>query len=365
VSAEGSLSTNTHLTQAERFALRVDSRSEYGAKAKFIEALVLFERNRENEALTRFKDVVRLTRPDQPYPDDRLRELAFFQLARTHFGAQQPTFSTFYYSKVDRNSSLWLDALFEDSWAQFRLGNYEKALGNLLTLHAPFFEESYYPESRILEAVIYYENCRYREANRILARFLSRYEPILEELRRITRENSSAEDYLGVLDELEHDDLASAGGDQAAILSQILQIALADPELERLARSRAEVRAERERAEALSISAPLSAELGAIYGRQVADRSARAGRAVEQRLVEERENIKSLVQQAIRIDIETARSEQERIESRLRSVQSRPRKLEKTFVGWTDDEKVVWPFDGEYWRDELGTYELVLARSCR
>jgi hypothetical protein len=365
VSEEGSLSVETHLTQAERYALRVDAASAYGARAKFIEALVLFERHRENDALERFKDVVRLTRPDAEHPDRKLRELAFFQLARTHFGAQQPSFSAFYYDKVDRDSRMWLDALFEDSWAQFRLVNYEKALGNLLTLHAPFFEDQYFPESRILEAVIYYENCRYVEAKEILSQFLARYEPILEELQRIAKENSTTDDYVRVLDELENDDLASASGEQAVILSRILEIALSDRDLAKLARSLEEVRDERERVDAVDLGPALAAELQSVLTEDVRDLSERAGRAVESRLAEERENIKSLVQQAIRIDIETARSEQERIESRLRDVQSRPRNLEKTFVEWTDDEKLVWPFEGEYWRDELGTYELTLARSCR
>lgn len=365
VSSEGALTSDTHLVQAERFALRVDPESKYGARAKFIEALVLFERRRENDALERFKDVVRLTRPDAAHPDDRLRELAFFQLARTHFGAQQPSFSTFYYDKVDRDSALWLDALFEDSWAQFRLVRYEKALGNLLTLHAPFFEDAYFPESRILEAVIYYENCRYREAKTILTRFMQRYEPILEELQRITTVSKSAEDYVRVLDELENDDLAGSRGDQAVILSRILELALADRDLERIVRSRSEVLAERARLDALALGQDLTTELQAVLTAEVDELSTRAGEAVEQRLAEERETIKSLVQQAIRIDIETARSEQERIESRLRDVQSRPRQLEKTFIEWTDDEKIVWPFEGEYWRDELGTYELTLARSCR
>ena len=46
-------------------------------------------------------------------------------------------------------------------------------------------------------------------------------------------------------------------------------------------------------------------------------------------------------------------------------MQSRPKEVEKEFVQWADDEKLVWLFEGEYWRDELGTYELTLAHSCR
>ena len=72
-----------------------------------------------------------------------------------------------------------------------------------------------------------------------------------------------------------------------------------------------------------------------------------------------------MIEQAIRIDIETSRAEQERIESKLRDVQTTPASRTNEFIEWTDDEKLVWPFNGEYWRDELGTYQLTLANTCR
>ncbi len=29
-----------------------------------------------------------------------------------------------------------------------------------------------------------------------------------------------------------------------------------------------------------------------------------------------------------------------------------------------DDEHVLWPFNGEYWRDELGFYRQVVVSKC-
>lgn len=370
-SGQGSLSASAHLAEAEKLSLRVSNESSFGPRAKFLQALVQFKNGRENDALAAFKDVVRATRASKDPRLEKLRELAFFQLARTHFGAQQPSFATFYYDKIDRNSVEWLDALFEDSWAHFRLGNYEKALGNLLTLHSPFFEDAYFPESLILKAVIYYENCRYRETNEILDRFLVQYEPVLEELQKMTAVPRTPSDYFDILDSIRNPDLASslkieteAEGDT---LVKILGLALADPQLARMDRSQAEVKRELERLESMTelVGTPLAQRLQGRLSQERGDLVGRAGAAIERRLLQEEAHIKGLIQQAIRIDIETARSEQERIESRLRQVQTQPKDVEQTFVQWTDDEKVVWPFEGEYWRDELGTYELTLARSCR
>jgi len=361
----GELTATGHLREAERYAIRVDRGSQFGAKARFLEGLVLYDDGRPNEALAAFKDVVRATRDGDGQEAEKLRELAFFQLARTHFGAQQPSFSIFYYDRVDRDSPSWLDALYEESWAQFRLGSYERALGNLLTLHAPFFTDEYYPESRILKAVIYYENCRYPEAKAILQRFLRRYEPVLAELEEMTAQERTPSEYFDLLDDLLSDDLLSSEGERAEILARILEIALRDRELARLDAAQAELGEELRRWSKAGVRGPLAEEVELVLRGEQSELRAQAGEAVERRLLEEQAHIKDLVQQAIRIDIETARGEQERIEASLRSVDVGPKDVEQTFVQWTDDEKIVWPFEGEFWRDELGTYELTLARSCR
>ena len=356
-----------HLEAADRFVLRVKNESEFGARARFLEALLQFKAGKENKALESFKAVVRLTTDKEDEPSVALREAAFFQLARTHFGAQQPTFSIFYYAKVDRDSFEWLDSLYEASWAEFRLGNYEKALGNLLTVHAPFFHDLYYPESHILEAVIYYENCRYPEAKDILTRFLERYEPVLAELERLASAPQTADDYYAILQNLKTEDLAEAKTEKGRLLAQILGLALTDPELARLDASHSEVANELTavRDDGVLAGTPLREALEKTLEAAQAKLAQQAGRAVANKLQRERAEIKDLIQQAIRIDIETSRSEQERIESQLRQVQSRPKRVENEFVEWADDEKLVWPFTGEYWRDELGTYELTLAHTCR
>lgn len=362
------LSAKEHVETAGRFIMKVNPESKWGAQAKFLEALVLYKQGKPNQALESFKSVVRKTRGSENGRGADLRELAFFQLARTHFGAQQPSFSIFYYNKVDRDSYAWLDALYEASWAEFRLGNYEKALGNLLTLHSPFFRDEYYPESLILKAVIYYENCRYVEAKDILTAFLKRYEPVLEELKRLTERDQPAEKYYEILANIRGGELAESEKKKTEILGQILTIALKDEELSRLDSSYQEVDAELKSFANMSggfAGSELAVKLDEDLSKVRIRLSQEAGKAVKRRLEQERENIRTLIEQAIRIDIETSRAEQERIESKLRAVQTKPADRLNEFIEWTDDEKLVWPFEGEYWRDELGTYELTLSNTCK
>lgn len=363
----GELSPQQHREAARRLVTRMAEGSRFYARARFLEGLLLVQDKKDNDALRSFKAVVEATAVAPEEETDagrrrreRLRELAFFQLARLHFGARQPSFSIFYYRKVDRDSLQWLDALYEASWAEYRLGRYERALGNLLTVHAPFFDDAYFPESLILKAVIYYENCRYGEAARIINDFLARYEPLFNELERMASEEKTAQAWYAML----------GGGGAKGLVERVLSLALNDPEVKRLDASIAEVSEELAELEGAVQRTPLAgaprfAELIERLKQEKLRLESAAGRSVERKLRTEAQAIKTLVGQALRVKVETAKAEEGRLQATLAERDQRPKDVAKEVVRWTDDEKLVWPFEGEYWRDELGTYELTLARSCR
>ena len=81
--------------------------------------------------------------------------------------------------------------MFAASWSEFRLVevepdnenvHYQKTLGYIHTLNAPFFYDYLYPEALILKAVTYYFNCRYAQAKTSIEEFSSRYVQTKQEL---------------------------------------------------------------------------------------------------------------------------------------------------------------------------------------
>jgi hypothetical protein len=64
-------------------------------------------------------------------------------------------------------------------------GDYPHALGNIHTIEAPYFPNSFYPEADILKAVISFTICQYEDATTIVARMKKKYEPIKKELESI------------------------------------------------------------------------------------------------------------------------------------------------------------------------------------
>ena len=165
------------------------------AQAVYIKGLVHFAKGEFDPAVKDFRDVVRMTNPrGGTSKNAKLREMAFFSLARIHYQFEQFRYAIFYYDRIDRDSEQWLEALFESSWAHFRLGEYQKALGNLVTLQSPFFQDEYYPEAAILKAITFYENCRYPEARAFLGEFEQNYGGVGNELNRLIGDAPAGDD---------------------------------------------------------------------------------------------------------------------------------------------------------------------------
>ena len=75
--------------------------------------------------------------------------------------------------------------------------------------------------------------------------------------------------------------------------------------------------------------------------------------------------LRDLIKQGKKILIETAKSETDALEQRVRDsgfAGEDPTQKKKGIM--VDDEHVFWTFKGEYWRDELGYYLYDIKSRC-
>ncbi len=361
--------------EMKRLVLMIPKGDPFYPKAKYLEGLAYFREGKPELALESMKEVVRTTPkggPGMTAAEARnaknLRELAFMQLARTHYGAKQNRYAIAYYDKVERGGPQWLEALFESSWASYRIGKYERSLGNLITLSSPFFKGEYFPEAMILKAVIYFENCRYSEALSIIEDFERIYGPVQEELGALVDKNMEATEYFNVLDQVRKknkEGLQRSSTDE--ILERILNLALTDADLKKTVDSIAELEAEIDsmssKSDAFKYS-NLAKSLIEQLKTQREDLIKRAGEMAKAKLEFELGQLKTLRGNGLRIRFETTTKEKEFLQEQLEAGgAARIVKKYKIILG-VSDEELYWPYVGEYWRDELGTYQYTLTKGC-
>jgi tetratricopeptide (TPR) repeat protein len=357
--------TSDAVKQGLELVAQVGTDSSFYPRAKYLEGLLHYLGGVDQKAVEAFQEVVRLVGPKDPKKvDPKLREMAFLSLARLHFGHKQFNRSAYYYDLIDRDSENWLTALFEASWAYYQRGDYEKALGNLLTLHSPFFEQEYFPESQIVRATIYFEGCRYAETRNIVDDFIPRYTRLMREVQKIAESKEPPEIlysqvmHLAEADPKQRDDTAV----------RVLNLMLRSPEIQTAQAVVNQVNQERNSLQkSLSKTfrqSTLGSELAVQLNGEALEATQHAGDIIRQKFEQELYKLKSLLGQALRIKIEVARSERDVLEARSHNEPERDAVIPAVARTVVDDEHLYWPYEGEYWCDELGTYELDFSM-CR
>jgi tetratricopeptide (TPR) repeat protein len=360
--------------EVKRLALMIPKGDPFYPRAKYLEGLAYFRDGKLETALETMKEVVRVTRQAEgPMTAEarqtkNLRELAFMQLARTHYGAKQNRAAIFYMQKIERGGVQWLESLFEASWAHYRIGQYEQALGNLITLSSPFFRDEYFPEAMILKAVVYFENCRYREALTIHEDFENIYGPVQRQLEVLLSKNMEAIEYFNVLDEVRKKNKAGQklkGTDE--ILERILNLALTDTDLKKNVDSITELENEMD---AIGLKGDtfkysnLSKKIMEQLKVQRVSLIGKAGLMAKAKLDFELTQLKTLYANGLRIKFETTSKEKDFLEQMLQAGGQQSVVKNYRYSVAVSDDQLYWPYVGEYWRDELGTYQYTLTKGC-
>ncbi len=352
-----------HKRALERLGRILPANGEHYLKARYLMGVTYVVLNRAQPALDAFKDVLRFQSQvgEKPYYD-RYRQMAYMALGRLFFSTHKYETAGRYYDRVRHGTDSWLDSLAEIGWTYFHLRRFDRVLGHLQTLNSPYFEDRYYPEARVLKALILFRTCRFNETLVVVQRFLRDYKPLRKELdAQLTNAHSDAEFY-GYL--------ASLSADKESLslqLRRIFHAALNDRSLQRafglvslLGEEVVGLKRLKRNTEAQQQAQGLLDDLGRVRNVLISE----AGAMARRRLSRVREELTEIIRQGLRIKYETLKARRNSISESVRvamaetaAVVSEPRQ--------PDDEHVVWPFDGTYWRDELGGYNYDIRSLCQ
>jgi hypothetical protein len=245
-------------------------------------------------------------------------------------------------------------------------GDYPHALGNIHTIESPYFPNSFYPEAQVITSVIYFTVCQYQDALTIVARMKQKYEPIQKELEAILnqyKDDESGQKFFVFLKSV-RDGKANLKPN----IKPIVENALSDRQL---LRNIEYVRVLDKEAELFKKMPPgfQSSDLGADItdaldlAKEIAVRN--AGTLARDRYQRYLDELNEHLRNAQKIVIDVVNAERGRLEEAV--IKDKMSKEETDVLGIVspDEEHVLWPFDGEYWRDELGFYRQVVVSKCK
>jgi TolA-binding protein len=307
---------------------------------------------------------------------DRIEDLAWLSLARMYYTAANKVddetgerevdgrllgAAVDAWSRIDTGSEYWLDALFEGSFAFFLADEYARAMGNIHTIFSPYFENSYYPEALVLKAVVFFYNCQMENAAAMVAKFHERYDPVKEQLESKLAQFKDNQSFYEFLNKVREDKanlppsirgIVSSALSDRTVLRHLAYVKQLDQEEERLK------------------EAPGAFKDSTVGARIMQDTALAKSFAVEQtgnlargryeRLIGE---LQDYMNQIDAVDLEVATFERGQLSQEMQAQQVTAERAAGGRVE-VDEEHQVWPFDGEYWRDELGFYRQQVTSQC-
>jgi len=367
----------SQLTEAlARFEQVSDKNADFFVRAKYLEGVILVAQSglgadateidgpKLGQAAEAFKTVLRVQRDDGGSDVvDKVAGQAILALGRLFYSTRQYDVAVRYYDQVSEESSVWLDALYEVSWVQYQLKNYPRALGNLHTLNSPYFADQYFPESRVLQSLILFYNCRYDEADVIVKEFVRDYFPLMDRLGKEINQFADPNAFYQWLAQLSR----SEDAEYSTRFKRIFNAALMDKKLRRKFDTVAKLNAELARLDKLAgpqgatdgLLGDLKEEISAYRFLVVGE----AGGLAQSRLVRLLGDLRRHLAEAIKIRQETRKAR--RGDSPESVLQEQAAAAAAKQVIEVDSEHIEWPFTGEYWKDELGSYLYDVDSLCK
>ncbi len=355
--------------QAVRLLDSIGPDSEYYAKARYIMAITHVADYEAEPAVEAFRDVLRyLEGLDTPLDELQgeealILDLAHLGMARVYYSTGQFDTALSYYERIHRDSPRWPESLFESSWAFFNVDRFNRALGNLHSLNSPFFEDAYFPEGPVLAAVIYFYNCNYDLVRETLDDFDFIFEGVRDELQAILAEHDDEYAAYEWGEQWRNGSVEGSPEFESALISH-----LQDRQLEVRYNLIESIDREMERMDALPDSwqtSFLGDELMQEAALAQSFATSEAGELVLRRLERAEEELGGLLNQQERILFEVARAERGEIEADIRAgMQVEDEVIDSPEIE-VSSEEMYWPFEGEYWHDELGFYYFDIQSQCR
>lgn len=362
------------LSRASKYFGQVSSKSDLYLRSKYFDGVIYNQQGKLKSAVRAFRDVYReevavYNDPRELEEVERLKDLSLMNIARIYYGIERYDESSKYYDLVAHDSTYWPQALFEHAWANFMQNNLNMTLGQILTVQSPFYsEDEFLPEATILRALTFFNLCKYDEVEGILIGFEKANRPIYEEMRDFVKEYSSSEGR-ALSDQAWDTYFGSVrGGSRDTVIPKsAFNRILRNNDLEGIVQHLELM----EREEALiDEQKPRWRDSVGSYLKKIieADRERykkRAGRLMLAEMARQANYLSDLLTQSEIIRFEVVDAQRVDYQYKAQNIDLSGGLANREIDFATSVDFIYWPFNGEFWEDELGYYAYTEQSDCK
>lgn len=174
-------------------AEKIPESSSYYAEAQYIIGVSQHTEGKIGKAivvLNRLNEWMSKNREDK-----NLRSLIALNLARMLMTIGKFKESLNHYAAIEKDHPFWVQGLIEQGWAQMAIEDFSGAIGNMYSIHSPYFKAVYKPESFVVRTIGYLNICQYADAYRTLSWLEHEYRPWLDRITTFTSQKKNGSEY--------------------------------------------------------------------------------------------------------------------------------------------------------------------------
>lgn len=358
------------LSGARKYFGQISSKSGLYLRARYLEGIIYNKQGKLKSSKRAFMDVIRHPIEAANKTDlDRqqaLKDLSLVNIGRMYYKIERFEDASKYFELVPHDSVYWPDALFSGAWSNFMQNNLNHTLGQLLTIRSPFFSDNdFIPEIEYLRALTYFNLCEYKQVEKILLNFEGRMRPVQNELKTFVKGYASKEQlkmaerawetYFGpravetqvpkalFTKLLRNDDISGI----------VSHLDVLDTELDLIDRQKPQWRD------------TVGALLKKVIEKDRNKLKRRAGKFMLAEMAGWANTLQDLLSSSeiVRFEVIDAQRVDYQYKFQNPDLSNLASKVDLDFA--TAVQFIYWPFNGEFWKDELGYYHYTEQGSCK
>ena len=356
---------NEEFTSSKAYLSLVPKDTQFYARARMLEGIIqIHPKNpQRNPALAIAPLAGALAAADRNAADNTEWQVINLNLARTYYALGNFERAIEHFEMIPRSSALWHESLYEAAWSYFRMGRLSGALSHLQTVDSPFYDGTYHPDATLLRILIFYYLCKYIDGQTMLNEFTELHYPMAREMEAAVKE--ARNDPTGLFKSI-YAWRTSRTEDGIKLPEPVKQVFESDQDLVRVGDYILGIDRELKKTE----------QIGTGWEKSKLRRDIKKALKSRRKVATDTKGAAALVKvesllttlQGHLGNAELYKVEMITAEKNIYDAAYQGRLLDKIAKRAIDPDVPegyrYWPFEGEYWVDELGWYEINTINEC-
>ncbi|MCB0308320.1 MAG: hypothetical protein KDD48_03030 [Bdellovibrionales bacterium] len=331
--------------------------------SRYLLGTIYTTQNRFKEAQQYFRVVINDRTRKKYYEETTIKELSSLAIGRLFYELKSYPLSIVNYKKVGRNGNAFPQALYESSWALFKIHKFNEALAVLHSVNSPFFEQIHFLKSYLLKGAIFLELCHYDDAVRSLSEAEKDFLLVGRQIDRFSQEAQTPKRYYQLISSKSR----RAKGVWDYKYFELFELVSANPDFRAAHLYILELQSEQQRLN--EIKSPRAKLIGNLIKQRELEVINKASYLAGQKLKLTRELVQDFFQLKDILRYEIVSSERKILQTRsLRlapPVLTDAELIKPKFTESLRESLIWWDYEGEFWKDELGYYLYGLKSLCK